>query len=112
MNLPLERHIHTLATAHAPIPIPEMVAAFQTDSALHLITTYAAHGSLWDRMCSLGEGGGETSQAGRMAENEIRWWSSQMVGAIEWLHSQGFVHRYVLPLFTSLMVGISSRTTS
>ena len=73
-----------------------MVAAFQSDSALQMISTYAPHGSLWDRMCNLGEGNGETSQAGRMAENEIRWWGHQMVGAIEWLHGQGFVHRYVV----------------
>ena len=108
MNLPLERYIHTLAIEQGPAP--EMVSAFQTDSTLSLVTTYAAHGSLWDRMCSLGEGGGETSQAGRMAENEIRWWGHQMVRAIDWLHGQGFVHRYV-PRLTSLMVAISSHTT-
>jgi serine/threonine protein kinase len=93
MNLPLERYIHILSTDHGRAP--EMVAAFQTDSTLYLMTTYAVHGSLWDRMCSLGEGVGETSQAGRMAEDEIRWWGSRMVGAIEWLHGKGFVHRYV-----------------
>jgi serine/threonine protein kinase len=99
MNLPLERYIHTLSTDHGRAP--EIVAAFQTDSTLHLMTTYAAHGSLWDRMCSLGEGGGETSQAGRMAEDEIRWWGRQMVDTIEWLHGQGFVHRYVLRLYVA-----------
>lgn len=91
MNLPLERHIHILAPDGGSAP--EIIAAFQSDSNLHLLTTYAPHGSLWDRMCSLGEG--ETGQAGRMAEDEVRWWGTQMVGAIEWLHHQGFVHRYV-----------------
>jgi serine/threonine protein kinase len=97
MNLPLERHIHILARQrdhHHGLNAPEMIVAFQTDSALHLITTYAAHGTLWDRMCGLAEGNGETSKAGRMAEDEIRWWGSQMIAAIEWLHGQGFVHRY------------------
>jgi serine/threonine protein kinase len=109
MNLPLERHIHTLTANQGPAP--EMIAAFQSDSALHLLTTYAVHGSLWDRMCGLRDGG-ESSQAGRMAEDEIRWWGAQMVGAIEWLHGQGFVHRYVVPPRTVLTTGISSRTTS
>jgi len=92
MNLPLERHIHILAPERDYAP--EMIAAFQTDSSLHLIATYAAYGSLWDRMCSLGNTDkGETSQAGKMAEDEIRWWARQMTGAIDWLHRQGFVHR-------------------
>jgi serine/threonine protein kinase len=96
MNLPLERHIHILASNKSSHPAPQMIAAFQSDTTLHLITTYAAHGSLWDRMCGLGSDQGETSQAGRMAEDEVRWWASQMVESIEWLHDQGFVHRYVL----------------
>lgn len=95
MNLPVERHVHIMAIANQTIPAPEMIAAFQSDTTLHLITTYAAHGSLWDRMCGLGSNDGETSQAGRMAEDELRWWAAQMVASIEWLHEQGFVHRYV-----------------
>ena len=94
MNLPLERHIHILAPERNYAP--EMRAAFQTDSSLHLLTTYAAYGSLWDRMCSLGNTDREeTSHACRMAEDEIRWWTRQMIEAIDWLHNQGFVHRYV-----------------
>ena len=93
MNLPLERYIHIMTIENQMKPTPEMIAAFQSDTTLHLITTYAAHGSLWDRMCGLGSNVGETSQAGRMVEDELRWWATQMVQAIEWLHGQGFVHR-------------------
>lgn len=79
---------------------PGLLASFQNESTLHLVMSYAPHGTLWDRMCSLGggqEGFGETSQAGRLGEEEVRWWACQMVASIEWLHDQGFVHRYVHP---------------
>lgn len=33
-----------------------------------------------------------------MKEDEIRWWGSQMVVAIAWLHDQGYAHRYVPPV--------------
>lgn len=45
-----------------------------------------------------------------MEEDEVAWWGRQMVGAVDWVHGQGYAHRYVkrLPILTS---GTSSRTT-
>jgi hypothetical protein len=28
-----------------------------------------------------------------MEEDEIAWWSRQMVGAISWIHGVGYTHR-------------------
>lgn len=99
MNLALERGIHIQVRESECQSAPEMVAAFQNESTLFLVMTYAPYGTLWDRMCGLGgieDGHGESSRVGEMRDSELRWWAAQMVSAIEWLHNQGFVHRWVV----------------
>ncbi|KIJ30670.1 hypothetical protein M422DRAFT_186788, partial [Sphaerobolus stellatus SS14] len=46
---------------------------------------YADGGSLWDLV--------ESSLRGRVSEADLRWWTQQIVSAIQWCHSQGFAHR-------------------
>lgn len=89
LNLPLERHIHSLTSVLSPAPA--FTASFQSPTALHLVTSFSPCGSLWDRLCEmLPEPGLDT---GRMEEEEVGWWAKQMVGAISWLHGLGYVHR-------------------
>ena len=47
---------------------------------------YAEGGTLWDVL--------ESSPCeGRITEADILWWAPQAICAIDWCHSQGFVHR-------------------
>ncbi|KAK8849670.1 hypothetical protein IAR55_005005 [Kwoniella newhampshirensis] len=95
LSLAIERHIHMLShSSDEPSPIPKLVAAFQSEDTLSMVTTYAACGSLWDCMCSTTA---VDNVPGIMTENELRWWASQMVTAIEWVHARGFVHRDIKP---------------
>nr|WVH01950.1 AGC protein kinase [Naematelia aurantialba] len=97
----IERHIHLLARLSSTAPhIPLLFASFQSDTSLTLVTTYAQCGSLWDRLCQLGREDGavmEEGATGCMSEAEIRFWSGQMVDAIQWVHRQGFAHRDIKP---------------
>ncbi|XAO26186.1 hypothetical protein I312_105020 [Cryptococcus bacillisporus CA1280] len=94
LSLSLERHVHRLANSSPMAPCPNLIAAFQTELSLHLIITYAEHGSLWNRMCALFS---DTGCTGGMLEEEIQWWGAQMVSAIGWLHSHNIVHRDIKP---------------
>ncbi|WWD20298.1 hypothetical protein CI109_104774 [Kwoniella shandongensis] len=95
LSLAIERHIHMLGYhCKGSCPITSLVASFQTEDTVSLVTTYAACGTLWDRLCSLSTDG---NTSGTMTENEIGWWATQMVPAIEWLHVRGFVHRDIKP---------------
>lgn len=49
---------------------------------------YAEGGSLWDVLES-------SPHDCRVPESDLKWWTPQIVSAIHWCHSQGFVHRYV-----------------
>ncbi|KIR54944.1 AGC protein kinase [Cryptococcus gattii Ru294] len=94
LSLSLERHVHRLANSSPLAPCPNLIAAFQTELSLHLVITYAEHGSLWNRMCALFS---DARCTGGMLEEEIRWWGAQMVSAVEWLHSHNIVHRDIKP---------------
>ncbi|KIR68175.1 AGC protein kinase [Cryptococcus bacillisporus CA1873] len=94
LSLSLERHVHRLANSSPMAPCPNLIAAFQTELSLHLVITYAEHGSLWNRMCALFS---DTGCTGGMLEEEIQWWGAQMVSAIGWLHSHNIVHRDIKP---------------
>lgn len=51
---------------------------------------YAEGGSLWDVLES-------SPLGGRVAEEDMAWWAPQVVGAVGWVHAQGFVHRDIKP---------------
>ncbi|KAK0475728.1 kinase-like domain-containing protein [Armillaria novae-zelandiae] len=53
-------------------------------------TTDSQGGTLWDVLES-------SALDGRISERDIRWWAPQIVSAIHWCHSQGFVHRDIKP---------------
>ncbi|KAI0825457.1 kinase-like domain-containing protein [Irpex lacteus] len=69
---------------------PHLLCAFQTETHLHLVMEYAEGGTLWDVLES-------SPLDGRVSENDLLWWAPQIVSAIDWCHSQGFVHRDVKP---------------
>ena len=48
---------------------------------------YAEGGTLWDVLES-------SPHDGRIPESDLKWWTPQLVSAIHWCHSQGYVHRY------------------
>lgn len=53
---------------------------------------YVEGGTLWDVLES-------SPLNGRVSETDLKWWIPQVVSAIDWCHSQGFVHRCLLDDF-------------
>ncbi|KAK0476277.1 kinase-like domain-containing protein [Armillaria luteobubalina] len=86
----LERDILRLATTTDSQWVPHLLCAFQTPTHLKLVMDYAEGGTLWDVLES-------SALDGRISERDIRWWAPQIVSAIHWCHSQGFVHRDIKP---------------
>ncbi|KAF9067938.1 kinase-like domain-containing protein [Rhodocollybia butyracea] len=69
---------------------PHLLCAFHTPTHLNLVMDYAEGGTLWDVLES-------SPLAGRISEEDLRWWAPQIVSAIDWCHSQDFVHRDIKP---------------
>ncbi|EPT01208.1 hypothetical protein FOMPIDRAFT_1120784 [Fomitopsis schrenkii] len=69
---------------------PHLLSAFQTPTHLNLVMNYAEGGTLWDVLES-------SPHDGKVPESDLRWWAPQIVSAIHWCHSQGFVHRDIKP---------------
>lgn len=89
LDMFLERRLHIAADSYAP----GLLAAFHTPSHVHLVVEYAPCGSLWDLMT----GNASEARPSRTPEGPLRWWTNQMILAIDWVHRQGFVHRDVKP---------------
>ncbi|KAF5370904.1 hypothetical protein D9615_009807 [Tricholomella constricta] len=70
--------------------VPHLLCAFQTPTHLNLVMDYAEGGNLWDVLES-------SPHDGRVLESDLMWWTPQLVSAIHWCHSQGFVHRDIKP---------------
>ncbi|KAJ6498530.1 kinase-like protein [Mycena vitilis] len=86
----LERDILLRARTGASVWAPHLLCAFQTPTHLSLVMQYAEGGTLWDVLES-------SPLNGRVAEEDMAWWAPQLVSAVHWCHSQGFVHRDVKP---------------
>ncbi|KAI0709685.1 kinase-like protein [Cerioporus squamosus] len=69
---------------------PRLLCAFQTPTHLNLVMDYIEGGTLWDVLES-------SPHDGKLLEADLRWWMPQVVSAIHWCHSQGFVHRDIKP---------------
>ncbi|KAI0741377.1 kinase-like domain-containing protein [Daedaleopsis nitida] len=69
---------------------PHLLCAFQTPTHLNLVMDYVEGGTLWDVLES-------SPHDGKILEIDLRWWTPQIVTAIQWCHSQGFVHRDIKP---------------
>ncbi|KAG1745646.1 kinase-like domain-containing protein, partial [Suillus lakei] len=85
----LERDILLRALRERSSWAPHLLCAFQTSTHLNVVMDYAEGGTLWDVL--------ESSPEGRVSEADILWWAPQAVCAINWCHSQGFVHRDIKP---------------
>ena len=66
---------------------PHLFCAYQTQTNLNLVMDYIEGGTLWDVL--------ESSPLEKVSEEDLLWWTPQIVCAINWCHEQGFVHRYV-----------------
>ncbi|KAF8503180.1 kinase-like domain-containing protein [Gautieria morchelliformis] len=85
----LERDILVKALTTNSFWAPHLLCAFQTETALKFVMEYADGGNLWDVI--------ESSPDGKISEQDLKWWTPQIVSAIDWCHSQGFVHRDIKP---------------
>lgn len=85
----LERDILLRAKRERSAWAPHLFCAFQTSTHLNIVMDYAEGGTLWDVL--------ESSPEGRVPEADLLWWAPQAVCAINWCHSQGFVHRDIKP---------------
>ncbi|KAH9958115.1 kinase-like domain-containing protein [Russula dissimulans] len=85
-NPQLERDILLRALRTDSVWAPHLLCAFQTDTHLNLVMDYAEGGTLWDVL--------ESTPLERIQEVDVRWWLPQVISAIAWCHSQGFVHRH------------------
>ncbi|OSD04695.1 kinase-like protein [Trametes coccinea BRFM310] len=86
----LERDVLLKARKSQTSWVPHLLCAFQTPTHLNLVMDYVEGGTLWDVLESSPHGG-------KIPESDLRWWAPQIVSAIHWCHSQGFVHRDVKP---------------
>ncbi|GJJ14010.1 hypothetical protein Clacol_008267 [Clathrus columnatus] len=84
-----KRKLLTQAARTNSLWAPHLLCAFQTNTALKFIMQYADGGNLWDLIESLPDG--------KISEHDLKWWLPQIVNAIDWCHSQGFIHRDVKP---------------
>ncbi|RDB16495.1 Serine/threonine-protein kinase MRCK gamma [Hypsizygus marmoreus] len=85
-----ERDILLQATKTDSEWAPHLLCAFQTPTHLNLVMDYAEGGNLWDVLES-------SPHDGKVPESDLVWWAPQLVSAIHWCHSQGFVHRDIKP---------------
>ncbi|KAK7052094.1 kinase-like domain-containing protein [Favolaschia claudopus] len=85
-----ERDILLRARLSNSICAPHLLCAFQTPTHLNLVMTYGEGGSLWDVLES-------SPLGGRVTEEDMAWWTPQVVNAVNWCHEQGFVHRDIKP---------------
>ncbi|RPD58921.1 kinase-like protein [Lentinus tigrinus ALCF2SS1-6] len=86
----LERNILLQARKTDSHWAPHLLCAFQTPTNLNLVMDYVEGGTLWDVLES-------SPHDGKLLEADLRWWTPQVVSAIHWCHSQGFVHRDIKP---------------
>ncbi|PWN22904.1 hypothetical protein BCV69DRAFT_100728 [Microstroma glucosiphilum] len=98
-----EAHLLSLGsqTPSGVRPVPDLVAAFQSQNSLHIVMEYFPAGDLDQLLHSAGEAGGAglglARNGGLLDESFVKAYATDIVGAVGWCHEQGFAHRDVKP---------------
>ncbi|PWY97689.1 kinase-like protein [Testicularia cyperi] len=79
---------------------PHLMAAFQTQNSVHVLMEYLPSGDFCELLMAASNCGAEypgRASTGLLTEDWIFRYSVDMVQAIAWVHSQGYVHRDIKP---------------
>lgn len=81
-------------------PVPDFLAAFQSQNSLHIVMQYFPAGDLDQLLHSAGQAGrlhGFGKDGGLLDEGYVKVYATDIVAAVNWCHSVGFAHRDIKP---------------
>ncbi|SNX85843.1 related to Serine/threonine-protein kinase CBK1 [Melanopsichium pennsylvanicum] len=79
---------------------PQLLAAFQTQSSVHVLMEYVPSGDFSELLMAASSCGAEypgRASTGLLTEDWILRYSIDMIQAVAWVHDQGFAHRDIKP---------------
>ena len=93
---------HYAGDRGAAVPVPELLAAFQSPGSVHIVLEYFPAGDLDNLLQAAAAASGahpgrRAGGAGLLQEDWVVRYAVDIVAAVGWTHSLGFVHRDVKP---------------
>lgn len=75
--------------------VPEVLSAFLSPTAFHLVLSHAPGGDLWGLLERKNAEEGQEGVLLGLEESWVRRWMADLVEVLEWLHVEGWAHRCV-----------------